>query len=142
VRWAGALARADSARPADGPELESSPTAGPAGRETSPDPFSRPRQESARVPEASTSESARSRMDARQELAKKSANPPESKAMGAPEVRRSSEAQALFEAAQRQIAAGGVSAAIVLLRRALSLSHGDPEISALLGRLAFKDRNR
>jgi cytochrome c-type biogenesis protein CcmH/NrfG len=35
---------------------------------------------------------------------------------------------------------GEISTAIGLLRRALQLSPRDPDISALLGKLAFRDR--
>ncbi|HQR30693.1 MAG TPA: hypothetical protein PLL32_09795 [Anaeromyxobacteraceae bacterium] len=35
---------------------------------------------------------------------------------------------------------GEISTAIGLLRRALQMSPRDPEISALLGQLAFRDR--
>ena len=57
----------------------------------------------------------------------------------APRV-RTPEAQGLYERAQAEIAAGHVNGAITLLRGALALSPGDPEIAETLGKLAFKDR--
>ncbi len=53
---------------------------------------------------------------------------------------RSGEAQAVFERGLAEIQAGRVSGAIALLRRALALAPGDPDIAAALGQLAFKDR--
>lgn len=53
---------------------------------------------------------------------------------------RTPEAQRIFEEALLQIEAANVNGAIGLLRRALALSPGDPEIAAELGKLAFKDR--
>ncbi len=54
---------------------------------------------------------------------------------------RSPEAQAAFDQALQEIAAGGgTNRAIALLRRALALAPGDPEIASQLGKLAFKDR--
>jgi hypothetical protein len=53
---------------------------------------------------------------------------------------RSPEAQASYEEALRELRLGGTNRAIALLRRALSLAPGDPEIAAELGKLAFKDR--
>jgi hypothetical protein len=38
------------------------------------------------------------------------------------------------------VAAGEINGAIALLRRALVLAPGDAEIAAMLGKLAFKDR--
>jgi hypothetical protein len=37
--------------------------------------------------------------------------------------------------------AGKVDSAIGMLRQALQMSPGDPEIAAMLGRLAFRDRS-
>lgn len=54
---------------------------------------------------------------------------------------RSAEAQALFDRALGEIKASRVSAAIALLRQALGLAPGDPEIAATLGKLAFGDRS-
>jgi hypothetical protein len=54
---------------------------------------------------------------------------------------RSPEAQAAFEEALRHLQTGATSRAIALLRRALAMSPGDPEIAAQLGKLAFKDRS-
>jgi hypothetical protein len=54
---------------------------------------------------------------------------------------RSPAAQAAFEEALRELNAGATNRAIALLRRALSLAPGDPQIAATLGRLAFKDRS-
>ncbi|MGB8930651.1 MAG: PilZ domain-containing protein [Anaeromyxobacteraceae bacterium] len=54
---------------------------------------------------------------------------------------RSPEADGLFRQATHEADAGKVEAAIALLRQALQLSPGDPEIAALLGRLAFRDRS-
>jgi hypothetical protein len=53
---------------------------------------------------------------------------------------RSGEAQAAYDRALAELRAGSVNGAIALLRRALQLAPGDPEIAAALGRLAFKDR--
>jgi hypothetical protein len=54
---------------------------------------------------------------------------------------RSPAAQAAFDQALQEIkAGGGTNRAIALLRRALALAPGDPEIAAQLGKLAFKDR--
>ncbi len=53
---------------------------------------------------------------------------------------RGPEAQAILDEAQSTLAAGDISGAIALLRRALALSPRDSEISALLGQLAFRDR--
>jgi Flp pilus assembly protein TadD len=39
------------------------------------------------------------------------------------------------------VSSGQISGAIALLRRALGLSPRDPEISALLTQLAFRDRS-
>lgn len=53
---------------------------------------------------------------------------------------RSGEAQAIFDHALAELQAGSVNGAIGLLRQALALAPGDPEIAAALGKLAFKDR--
>jgi hypothetical protein len=53
---------------------------------------------------------------------------------------RSAEAQAVFDRALEELRSGAVNGAIALLRRALQLSPGDPEIAQALGKLAFKDR--
>jgi hypothetical protein len=53
---------------------------------------------------------------------------------------RSPEAQATFDQALAEIQAGATNRAIALLRRALQLAPGDPDIAAQLGKLAFKDR--
>jgi hypothetical protein len=53
---------------------------------------------------------------------------------------RSPEAQAAFDQALAEIQAGATNRAIALLRRALQLAPGDPDIAAQLGKLAFKDR--
>jgi hypothetical protein len=53
---------------------------------------------------------------------------------------RPARAQKLFDRARAEHEAGDVHAAIQLLREALSASPRDPEIGALLGQLAFKDR--
>ncbi len=57
-----------------------------------------------------------------------------------PPVVRSPEAQECFDLAVSAVSMGEISTAIGLLRRALQLSQRDPEISALLGELAFRDR--
>lgn len=129
-KWIGTLAKAESSQSAEQPAPAAS-TPAAAEREHV---F------------GGGGDSSRSRMDARLERTGKSTAPepkPEPKVVvaSAPKAHRTAETQAAFEAAQRQIAAGGISAAIVLLRRALSLAPGDAEISALLGQLAFKDRN-
>jgi hypothetical protein len=54
---------------------------------------------------------------------------------------RSAEAQACFDRAVGAVSSGEISGAIALLRRALALSPRDPEISALLTQLAFRDRS-
>lgn len=53
---------------------------------------------------------------------------------------RTPEASATFERARAELSAGNVNGAIALLRRALALAPGDPEIADALGKLAFKDR--
>lgn len=53
---------------------------------------------------------------------------------------RSAEAQGVFDHALAEIHAGNTSAALALLRKALQLAPGDPEIAGALGKLAFKDR--
>jgi len=53
---------------------------------------------------------------------------------------RGPEAQECFDLAVSAVSMGEISTAIGLLRRALQLSPRDPEISALLGKLAFRDR--
>jgi hypothetical protein len=57
-----------------------------------------------------------------------------------PAVTRSPEAQECFDLAVSAVSMGEISTAIGLLRRGLQLSPRDPEISALLGQLAFRDR--
>lgn len=54
---------------------------------------------------------------------------------------RSREADELFRRASLDAEAGKVDGALGLLRRALQLAPGDPEIAELLGRLAFRDRS-
>jgi hypothetical protein len=53
---------------------------------------------------------------------------------------RGPDADRLFQQATIEAEAGKVDAAIGMLRQALHLAPGDPEIAALLGRLAFRDR--
>jgi hypothetical protein len=55
-------------------------------------------------------------------------------------VVRSPEAQECYDLAVSAVALGEISTAIGLLRRALRLAPRDAEISALLGQLAFRDR--
>jgi Flp pilus assembly protein TadD len=50
------------------------------------------------------------------------------------------EAQECLDRAREATAAGDISGAIALLRRALALAPRDAEISAELGALAFRDR--
>ena len=57
-----------------------------------------------------------------------------------PPMVRSPEAQECLDLATSAVSMGEISTAIGLLRRGLQLSPRDPEISALLGELAFKDR--
>ncbi len=57
-----------------------------------------------------------------------------------PPIVRVPEAQECFDLAVSAVSMGEISTAIGLLRRALQLSPRDPEISALLGQLAFRDR--
>ncbi len=59
-----------------------------------------------------------------------------------PAKRRSGEAQASFDRARAEFLAGNVNGALALLRSALALAPGDPEIADVLGRLAFQDRDR
>jgi len=59
---------------------------------------------------------------------------------GAPPRLRRREAQEYFDQAKAAVEANDVQAAIALLRRALTLAPGDPEIATLLGQMAFKDR--
>ena len=66
--------------------------------------------------------------------------PPPPEAPPSPPVVRSPEAQECFDLAVSAVSMGEISTAIGLLRRALQLSPRDPEISALLGQLAFRDR--
>lgn len=54
---------------------------------------------------------------------------------------RSGEAQGAFDRGRAELAAGNVSGAIALMRRALALAPGDSEIAEALGKLAFKDRD-
>jgi hypothetical protein len=54
---------------------------------------------------------------------------------------RNAEAQVAYDRARVEVEAGNVNGALVLLRRALQLCPGDPEIGEALGRLAFKDRD-
>ncbi|HET8541196.1 MAG TPA: PilZ domain-containing protein [Anaeromyxobacter sp.] len=54
--------------------------------------------------------------------------------------KRPGEAQVLFDRARAEFSAGNVNGAIALLRRALALAPGDPEIAQVLGNLAFRDR--
>lgn len=53
---------------------------------------------------------------------------------------RNPEAQAAWERAHAEFQAGNVSGSIALLRRALALAPGDPEIAEVLGKLAFRGR--
>jgi len=54
---------------------------------------------------------------------------------------RPPDADHLFRQATLDAEAGKIDSAIPLLRQALQLAPGDPEIAALLGRLAFRDRS-
>lgn len=58
----------------------------------------------------------------------------------APPVVRTPEAQECYELAVAAVGMGEISTAIGLLRRSLQLTPRDPEVSALLGQLAFRDR--
>ena len=53
---------------------------------------------------------------------------------------RSTEAQSCYERALHEIEAGRVNQALALLRRAIALAPGDPEIAKTLGQIAFRDR--
>ena len=53
---------------------------------------------------------------------------------------RSREAQEAFDRALAEMGSGSVNQAIALLRRALQLAPGDPEIAEALGKLAFRGR--
>jgi hypothetical protein len=54
--------------------------------------------------------------------------------------RRSAEAQAAYESGLAESRAGNVAGALALLRRALALAPGDPEIAHEIGTLVFKNR--
>lgn len=54
---------------------------------------------------------------------------------------RPAEAQRCLELARAEADAGRVNGALALLRHALALAPGDPEIAAALGQLAFKGRS-
>lgn len=54
---------------------------------------------------------------------------------------RGADADRLFREATIEAEAGKVDSAIGMLRKALHIAPGDPEIAALLGRLAFRDRS-
>lgn len=58
-----------------------------------------------------------------------------------PAQSRSGEAQATFDRARAEFGSGNLNGAIALLRRALALAPGDPEIAGVLGKLAFRDRD-
>jgi Tfp pilus assembly protein PilZ len=94
------------------------------------------------VPKAALGDSRRSRMDTPPEAAGRTTAPavPQPASLGDRGGQRRPEAQALLDEAQRQLGAGDISASISLLRRALALSPRDGEISALLGQLAFRNR--
>lgn len=53
---------------------------------------------------------------------------------------RSADAQQCLDLARAEMGVGHLNGALALLRRALALAPGDPEISDVLGQLAFKDR--
>lgn len=58
---------------------------------------------------------------------------------GAARQQRPAEAQECLDRAREETAAGRLNGALALLRRALALAPGDPEIAGELGKLAFKD---
>jgi PilZ domain len=60
----------------------------------------------------------------------------------APAGERLPEAQALYDRALAEMGNGSVNGAMALLRKALTIAPGDPEISEALGKLAYKDRLR
>lgn len=53
---------------------------------------------------------------------------------------RPADAQQCLDLARAEIGVGHLNGALALLRRALALAPGDPEIAGALGQLAFKDR--
>ncbi len=57
-----------------------------------------------------------------------------------PDRARGGDAQAVYDRAHAEFKAGNVNGAIALLRRALALAPGDPEIAEVLGKLAFRNR--
>jgi hypothetical protein len=126
----------------------------PAARVAPPPPSSRPEPVAASSavtsPPAPAPRTATAPPETAAEEAPSSTTPaPESSAAPAPTASvpaprpgavRSAEAQECFDLAVSAVSMGEISTAIGLLRRALQLSPRDPEISALLGQLAFRDR--
>jgi hypothetical protein len=132
-KWKAALADFESQRgerqPAAPPGPRPSPAApSPAASRTPPPP-------PASVRPAPTDPAASAA--ARTGPAEAPATPPPP---SRPPVVRSPEAQECFDLAVSAVSMGEISTAIGLLRRGLQLSPRDPEISALLGQLAFRDR--
>lgn len=66
--------------------------------------------------------------------------PPSPTMPSAPSRPRTPRAQECLDQAKAAAEANDVGTAIALLRRALTLAPGDPEIASLLGQMAFKDR--
>jgi hypothetical protein len=121
-RWKAALADFESqvgerkpppARPAPPPPAMPARQAPPQRLDSVPAPQAAPQAESQAAPQAPPSRAA---------------------------TVRSAEAQECLDLAVSAVSMGEISTAIGLLRRALQLSPRDPEISALLGQLAFRDR--
>ncbi len=137
-RWAEVLARAEEAIASE-PPRPAAPKPPPPAREPLAPTIPRAPPP---LPKAALGDSPPSRMDARVELAETKTAPVVSQptSLGARGGQRSPEAQALFDEAQRQLAASDISGAIFNLRRALALSPRDGEVSSLLGQLAFRNR--
>jgi hypothetical protein len=102
----------------------SSPSRSPPGARPAPAPAARPDPAPVAPPD----------------LAPVPAPAPEAAAPTRPATDRGPEAQECFDLAVSAVSMGEISTAIGLLRRGLQLSPRDPEISALLGQLAFRDR--
>lgn len=120
-KWKAALADFET------PRVERQPAQAPAPRPPPPVPPAPPPAITPPRPAAAPSAAAES---------PPAAPPPPPR----PPVVRSPEAQECFDLAVSAVSMGEISTAIGLLRRGLQLSPRDPEISALLGQLAFRDR--
>jgi hypothetical protein len=132
-KWKAALADFESQRGERQPAAPPGPRPSPAA--PSPAASRTPSPQPASVRPAPTDPAASAA--ARTGPAEAPATPPPP---SRPPVVRSPEAQECFDLAVSAVSMGEISTAIGLLRRGLQLSPRDPEISALLGQLAFRDR--